>query len=209
MQASAAAQLQSLAADLMGSGVPEYQELAASLKEETEYIKNGDSISANKMADIIKNYAASKLPVDKNYKPTASEQAALNPFAEFFKGFLASILSVLSSQAVAVLTTALGAIFAGPLGAIVSGSIGSILNSLASSLINNTPIDAANMGSMAAGALSAPINSAGSSIQTGIKSSVTPVISSGTPSTTAPLKQQTGSEVQSNDYGKDTQKVKN
>jgi hypothetical protein len=184
MQDSAMQQLQSLAADLMGSGVPEYKTLAGDLTTEAGYIGTGDSISANKEAEIINTYAQTYLPVDPNYTPTASETAALNPFAQFMSGFLSSVFAVLSTAAIAILSNALGGIF-GKVGSIVGSTVGSIISSIVSSLINNTPIDAKSLGSTAgsgaAGSVMSavtPSNNSTSGSSSGVAGTATQVVGS-------------------------------
>lgn len=210
MQASVVSQLTAMINDLIGSGVPEYKAMAADLQKEVAFIKTGDSISAKKTAENIAAYAATNLPVDPSYVPTASESAAMDPFTQFFKGFLSSILSVLSNQAIAILTAALGTIFGGPVGAVLGGSVGTILSSLASSLINNTPIDATAMGAAAASSVNSAITGAGSSITTGIKISTTPSVSNTTSNTsnTAPIPQNTGSDAPALNVSKDGSAIK-
>lgn len=200
MQGSSATQLKTMAADLQASGVPEYQAMATQLVTEAKYIDNGDSISANKVAENIATYAATELPVDTNYTPTASEQAALNPFAEFFKGFLSSILSVLSSNAISILTTTLGTILGGPVGTALGGSLGGIVNALAQSLINNTPLDAASLGATAATGVNSVITNSASTASSAIKNSATPSASTTSSSSSSSTEsvlpaQKTGSEV--------------
>jgi hypothetical protein len=173
MQASVISQLTAMISDLKGSGVPEYQAMAADLQKEVGYIQTGDSISAKNTAVNITTYASTYLPVDTSYIPTASEKAALNPFVEFFKGFISSVLSVLSSSAIQILTTALGAIF-GPFGAAIGGSLGAVVNSLAQSLIYNTPVDPSNLGSTAAGDVNSLISKNASSASSAIRTSATP-----------------------------------
>jgi len=174
MQQSAAAQLAALAADLKASGVPEYQPLATSLATESGYVATGDSISAKQTAANIATYASTTLPVDTSYKPTSSETTALNPFGQFFKGFLDSVLSVLSSSATTVLMAALGSIF-GPLGTVLGGSIGSMVSSIVNSLVNNTPINAESIGTSMAAGLDSAISATSNTIAASIRASSTPV----------------------------------
>ena len=181
MQQSAAAQLASLAADLKASGVPDYQPLATSLATESGYVATGDSISAQQTATNIATYASTTMPVD---TPTASETAALNPFGQFFKGFLDSVLSVLSSQATTVLMAALGSIF-GPLGTILGGSLGSMVSSIVSSLVNNTPINATSIGTSMAAGVDSVISSTSNTIAASFKVNPTPVINPATSSSSS------------------------
>jgi hypothetical protein len=201
MQTSVISQLTAMISDLKGSNVPEYQTMATSLEKENAAIKVGDSITAKKTAEDIATYASTYMPVDQSYTPTASEREALNPFVEFFKGFLGSILQVLSKSAIAVLTAALSTIF-GPIGAAIGGSLSSVVESIAGSLINNTPIDASNLGSAAAGDINSVISKKAGDTSTAIEASATPAATS--VSSTAPLTQREGSNVEVQGSSTDT-----
>ena len=206
MQTSVVSQLTAMISDLKASGVPEYQTMATSLEKENAAIQTGDSITAKSTAASIATYASTYLPVDTSYTPTASEKEALNPFAEFFKGFLDSILSVLSSSAIQVLTAALGTIF-GPLGTVAGGALGNIVSALANSLINNTPIDAKSLGSSAAGGITGVISTNASAASSAIKASATPIATSQSSAAPAPLTQREGANVEIQGSSTDTKMI--
>jgi hypothetical protein len=215
MQQSAEAQLTALAADLMGSGVPEYQTMATQLNKEAGYIATGDSIDAKQTADGINQFAAANLPVDLSYKPTSSETAALSPFAQFFEGFLGSVCSALTQGGFSVLTAALGTVF-GPLGSIIGASAGSIVTALVNSLVYNYPVSAQGMGMSAASGVNSGIMNGSSSLSNTIKTSATPSTggtsnqssSSGLAPVPVATQVQGSSNTQINNYGTDSNIIK-
>jgi hypothetical protein len=188
MQLSAAAQMASLAADLKASGVPNYQPLATSLAAESGYVSTGDTISAQQTATNIAACAATTMPVDTSYKPTTSETAALSPFSQFFKGFLDSVLPVLSSAGMQVLMAALGSIF-GPLGTtlgtIMGGSLGPMISNMVTCWLNNTPISDSGTGAEIATGINTYVNATSNSITASFKVSQTPVINPATSSSSS------------------------
>ena len=135
-QASSSNQLKQIAADLSGSGVPEYQTMADSLLKTAACIDASDQVCATTEVDNLKAWAQSNLPVDSNYKPTNSEKAVLSPFAQFMSGFLNSAFAKIFGAGMAALSTWLAALIGGPAGVFGATLITSIFSSIVQNISN-------------------------------------------------------------------------
>ena len=132
-QKNSADDLRAMAKDLESSGVPEYKEMATYLQKEADCIDASDEYCAKGEADNLKNLVNQLMPrIDPNYTPTASEKAALNPFAKFLQGFAGKVMAKISDYMLQQLLSMLGLVgkFGGPIGAIVAALGESIIENL-------------------------------------------------------------------------------